>query len=171
MSQKPNKVRVSVTKEIILISTELGIPSRTRLIPGKEVKMTAKEIFDQMSKDPASLMPMNPTAKSLSVEEKNTLDELFTLLKDASLKTDNIDVAKNCLEILSAPFGLLHQKREEAVEVIIEATKIPELSSFANRLIEGSKKMLRGSLLCGDKETEEVAENLLKLIERNNIEV
>ena len=77
-----------------------------------------------MSKDPASLMIMNPSAQNLSTKEKRELDKLFTLFKEGAL-AKNIGITKNCLEILSAPFGLLHPRREEAVEVLIRATKIP----------------------------------------------
>lgn len=158
-----NKVRVSITKEIILISTESKKASQTNFIPGDEVRLTAREIFEQMSIYPASMMPYNPTSLSLSDEEKIALDELFSLFKDAAMDLNNITVAENCLEILSSPFGLLHPRRNESIDILKKATKIPKLASFANKLIIGSKEMLNGALLHKhtDEETKRVARDLL----------
>lgn len=161
--KKENKVRVSITKERILVSTESKKASQTRFIPGEEVRLTAREIFEQMSINPASIMPYNPTAPSLSDEEKIALDELFSLFKDAAMDLNNIAVAENCLEILSSPFGLLHLRRDEAIDVLKKATKTPKLASFANKLIIGSKEMLNGvmSNRYTDAETKCVARDLL----------
>ena len=162
--KKENKVRVSVTKEIMLISTEKEASAQTRFVPGEEVRLTASEIFEHMSIEPTGMMPLNPTAPSLSDEEKVALDELFSLFKDAAIDLNNIIVAKNCLEILFSPFGLLHPRRNESIDILKKATKIPELASFANTLIIGSKDMLNGALLhrCTDEETKCVARDLLE---------
>lgn len=158
-----NKVRVSITKEIILISIESNKALQTRFIPGEEVRLTAREIFEQMSIEPSSMMPYNPTSASLSDDEKMALDELFSMFKDAAMDLNNIIVAENCLEILSSPFGLLHTRRNESIDILKKATKIPKLASFANELIIGSKEMLNGVLLNRDtdEETKRVAIDLL----------
>lgn len=166
-TKKENKVRAAIRKDIILIFTESASASQIIHKPGEEVKLTAREIFEQMSSDPSSIMPYNPTAKTVSFEEKRALDELFSLFKDAALNVNNITVAKNCMEILSSPFGLLHPRRNEAIGVLKKATGIPELASFTNTLIIGSKEMLNNALIHRhtDKETKRVAIDLLKLLE------
>lgn len=163
-----NKVRVSMTKEIILVSTESTkrVP-QINFGPGEETRLTAREIFKQMSVDPVSMMPYNPTASSLSNEEKTALDELFSLIKDAATNLDNITVAENCLQILSSPFGLLHPRREESIDILKKATKMPKMASFADSLIAGSKKMLNDALsnIYTDEGTRHVARDLLEKIE------
>lgn len=162
--KKENKVRVSIAKERILISIESKqVTSQKRFIPGEEVRLTAREIFEQMSIEPNSMMPYNPTAPSISDEEKRALDELFSLFKDAAMDLNNITVAENCLEIISSPFGLLHPRRNESIDILKKATKIPKLASFAKQLIIGSKEMLNDALLHRqtDEETKRVARDLL----------
>lgn len=159
-----NRVRVSITKEIILISTEKKTVSQTRFIPGEEVRLIAREIFEHMSIEPTSIMPYNPTSPSLSDEEKKALDELFSLFKEGAKDLNNITVAENCLEILSSPFGLLHSRRNESIDILKKATKMPKLASFTNKLIIGSKEMLNGVLLHRrtDEETKRIARDLLE---------
>jgi hypothetical protein len=161
---KENKVRASVTKEVILISTENNAGSQTVILPGEVVRLTAKEIFGHMSVDPAGLMLFNPAAPSISDDERMALDELFSMFKNAALSTDDISVAENCLEILSSPFGLLHPRRNESVYILKEATKIPQFVSFANQLITGSKIMLNEAISNRhtDEETKRVARDLLQ---------
>ena len=162
--KKENRVRVTITKERMLIPTESKKASQTIYIPGEEVILTAREIFGQMSIDPTSMMPYNPTSPSLSDEEKIALDELFSLFKDAAMDLNNITIAENCLEILSSPFGLLHPRRNESIDTLKKATKIPKLTSCANKLIIGSKEMLNSSLLYRhtDEETLRIARDLLR---------
>lgn len=155
------KVRVMPTKPFHWFSTEGGYHGTEFLPGGKMVMMTAEEIFAAMSKDPRSLTVMNPTAPTLSEEEKAALDELLDLLKAGALENENADAARNCLEILSSPLGLLHPRRLESVEMLKQALAIPELEDFSGQLIVGSKKMLRSALDCGDEKTMQTAKELL----------
>lgn len=165
-----NKVRTSIAKKITLIPTESNANIQISLVSGEQRLMTAREIFDCMSEDPSSLMTINPSASSLSDEEKSALDQLFDLFKHAAQNSDKIRIQRNCLEVLSAHFGLLHPRRKEAVKTLIWATTVPVLKEFSSDLIKDSIKMLNEAKKGNDAETLKVIRELLELFGGNEKE-
>jgi hypothetical protein len=161
------KVRAAVTERFTLLSADTGaIVSSTPVASGTVLLLTAEQIYAAMSKEPQSLMLMNPTAPSLSSEEKGALNELYSLfLEGAEGGGDN--EKRNCLEVLSSPFGLLHPRREEGVRVLKGAVSFPGLEEFAQRLIKGSIVTLEASIGCGHEETELAARKLIGLFKGN----
>lgn len=157
------KVRASITTQSVMLSADMERVVSSKPVAGEMILLTAEEIYKSMSQDPGSLMPINPTAPSLSGEEKAALDELYSLFIEGA-ESEDCKVKKNCLEIISSPFGLLHPRRIEGVSVLKKAAAPSDTREFVEILIQGSIQTLEQALNCGHKETEETARKLIELL-------
>jgi hypothetical protein len=171
LAVKEPKMRVCTTKRFILISAETCRPPISGVRPKAEGKMSAKEIFFYMSKDPGAIVMLDPSSASLSEEEKQVYDELFSLLKKAALDESDVQKAKNCLEILSTPIGLHHPRAKEAITVFLQARKIPipEIQKWAELLVEYAAEYAAKELLGQFKdEMDSLPEKTRQLLEKRN---